>query len=666
VTTKIWIFSRLFYAEQNRRARQESPNKAQEEIAERQFTEGMIMLPATRRVETAWKTLEQRGAPPAELLSADIYDSWMRCISFGLDTLRPPSPEFVSPALLRQEQQRCSLVRGLALAEMHTLHQQIAGSNFMIAFANADGLLLDIISDPSFSDASHAASIRPGTIWKESICGTNGLGTAAHLKRAIVVHGRDHFFSRYNNLTCVAAPIFGPDGELTGILDASSDCMSRQAHTQALVGMAATQIENGLFREHHRGHILIAFHNRGEYLHTLSAGLLAVDNEGMILAANRAASVLLHGLPASPGRRFSDVFRTKFSTFVDEGRRKERQRLEDDVGSQFVSTIENTRQFPMIQGAARPRPPSPKEVTPQFVSVDPKMAGLVRRVETAAARKMPILIRGETGTGKEQLARHAHAASGRNGAFVPVNCAALPDSLIEAELFGYAEGAFTGAKKGGAEGLFKEADGGTLFLDEIGDMPVTLQAVLLRFLDDWTVRPVGGIKRQVDVLLVSATNADLDESIAKGRFRSDLLFRLNTLEVTLLPLRERSDFAEIARHLIEKIDPSVDLTESAIDRLAELNWDGNIRELRNVLSRLTLAGNLVDETLVDSVVGHSSDERPFGTASGNNKLKPGLHEIQRAHVLTAYAESGNNISKAARRLGVSRNTIYRALRDPQG
>src|ERR1700674_1869433 len=614
-----------------------------------------MMLPASRHVENAWMTLEQRGAPPAELLSADIYDSWMRCISFGLDTLHPPSPEFVSPAILRQEQQRCSLVRGLALAEMHTLHQQIAGSNFMIAFANADGLLLDIISDPSFSDASNAASIRPGTVWTESICGPNGLGTAAHLKRAIVVHGREHFFSRYNNLTCVAAPIFAPDGELAGILDASSDCMSRQAHTQALVAMAATQIENGLFREHHRGNILIAFHNRGEYLHTLSAGLLAVDNEGRILAANRAAGILLHGLPASPGRRFTDVFRTKFSTFVDEGRRKERQRLEDDVGSQFVATIENTRQFQMIQGISRPRPPPPKAVATQFVSADPTIAGVVQRVERAAARKMPILIRGETGTGKEQLSRHAHVASGRAGAFVPVNCAALPDSLIEAELFGYAEGAFTGAKKGGSSGLFREADGGTLFLDEMGDMPVTLQAVLLRFLDDWTVRPVGGAKRQVDVLLISATNADLSESIAKGRFRSDLLFRLNTLEVTLPPLAERSDFQAIAQHLLATIDARRTLSARLVEHLAKCAWPGNIRESRNVLSRLTLhtEDSVIDYPEAALIGGQHTEERRSGTLQGRH----------RAQVLSTYAETGNNVSETARRLGVSRNTIYRVLDD---
>ena len=626
------------------------------------------MLPASRRLDGAWLKLDDEGHPPAGLMSADIYDSWMRCITLGLDALRPPSPEFVDAAVLRQEQHRCSLVRGLALAEMHTLHQQIAGSNFMIAFATAEGLLLDSISDSSFSDASDAACIRAGSIWTESICGTNGLGTAAYLKRPIVVHGREHFFARYNNLTCVAAPIFAPDGEVAGILDASSDCMSRQAHTQALVAMAATQIENGLFREQHRGNILIAFHNRGEYLHTLSAGLLAVDNDGRILAANRAARVLLHGLPAFAGRLFGDVFRGRFSDFVDEGRRKERQRLEDDVGSQFVATIENSRQFPMTHRVLAPRPAPPKSPAAAFVSADPRIAAIVQRVAIAAARKMPILIRGETGTGKEQMARHAHAASQRAGSFVAVNCAALPDSLIEAELFGYTEGAFTGARKGGSAGLFKEADGGTLFLDEIGDMPVTLQAVLLRFLDDWTVRPVGGSKREVDVLLVSATNANLDDAIAKGRFRSDLLFRLNTLEVTLLPLRERTDFADIARHLMAKIDPSIALSEAAIQRLAQRSWDGNIRELRNVLARLSLSetGPVIDAATVDAAIGPGSAEPVAPKIKMNESAPADLHEIQRALVLATFAETGNNISKTARRLGISRNTVYRALRGKPG
>ena len=190
---------------------------------------------------------------------------------------------------------------------------------------------------------------------------------------------------------------------------------------------------------------------------------------------------------------------------------RERQRLQDEVGSSFIATIEHPNVSPMLRAVTRPRVATPPVTPTPFISVDPVVARIVQQTEAAAQRKMPILIRGETGTGKEQLARHAHAASGRSGSFVAVNCAALPESLIEAELFGYGEGAFTGARKGGSSGLVKEADGGTLFLDEIGDMPVTLQAVLLRFLDDWTVRPVGGAKRQVDVLLISATNADLSE-----------------------------------------------------------------------------------------------------------------------------------------------------------
>jgi sigma-54 dependent transcriptional regulator, acetoin dehydrogenase operon transcriptional activator AcoR len=615
-----------------------------------------MQLSVAERATQAHGILRQSGTVPTNLLAAEIYASWLRCVALGLDATRPPSINMASPKTLRSEQEQRVLLRGLALAEMRTLHDQIAGSNFLIAFATPEGLLLDIVADKSFADTPEAKNIRPGSLWSETLCGTNGIGTAAFLKRPVVVHGSEHYFPSFGSLTCAASPIFAPDGSLAGILDASSDCVSRQTHTAALVCMATTQIENGLFRERHHRDILIAFHNRGEYLHTLTAGLLAVDDSGRILAANQAARILLHGLPTTPGRSFTDIFRTGFSSFMDEGRLRERQRLQDEVGSSFIATIEHPNVSPMLRAVTKPRVVAPPITPTPFISIDPVVARIVRQTEAAAQRKMPVLIRGETGTGKEQLARHAHAASGRSGAFVAVNCAALPESLIEAELFGYGEGAFTGARKGGSTGLVKEADGGTLFLDEIGDMPVTLQAVLLRFLDDWTVRPIGGAKRQVDVLLISATNADLGESIAKGRFRSDLLFRLNTLEVTLPPLAERSDFQAIAQHLLATIDARRTLSPGLVEHLAKCAWPGNIRELRNVLSRLTLQteDSVIDYPEAASIAGPQLETKHSGT----------LHGRHRAQVLLTYAETGNNISETARRLGVSRNTIYRALDDP--
>jgi len=615
-----------------------------------------MQLSVAERATQAHGVLRQSGTVPSNLLAVEIYESWLRCVALGLDSTRPPSIDLASPKVLRSEQEQRVLLRGLALAEMRTLHDQIAGSNFLIAFATPEGMLLDIVADQSFADTPEARNIRPGSLWSEALCGTNGIGTAAFLKRPVVVHGSEHYFPSFGSLTCAASPIFAPDGSLAGILDASSDCVSRQTHTAALVCMAATQIENGLFRERHHRDILIAFHNRGEYLHTLTAGLIAVDDSGRILAANQAARILLHGLPTTPGRSFTDIFRTRFSSFMDEGRLRERQRLQDEVGSSFIATIEHPNVSPMLRAVAKPRVSAPAAITPTpFISIDPVVARIVQQTEAAAQRKMPILIRGETGTGKEQLARHAHAASGRSGSFVAVNCAALPESLIEAELFGYGEGAFTGARKGGSAGLVKEADGGTLFLDEIGDMPVTLQAVLLRFLDDWTVRPVGGAKRQVDVLLISATNADLIESIAKGRFRPDLLFRLNTLEITLPPLAKRSDFQAIAEHLLATIDARRTLSSRLVDHLAKCGWPGNIRELRNVLSRLTLQteDSVIDYPEAALIAGQHTEEGRSGTLQGRH----------RAQVLSTYAETGNNVSETARRLGVSRNTIYRVLDD---
>jgi sigma-54 dependent transcriptional regulator, acetoin dehydrogenase operon transcriptional activator AcoR len=593
--------------------------------------------------------LERRDIVPAGLLSSDIYESWNRCVLSGLDPRTPPSDQVESTARLREARDRHGLARRLATAEMNALHHQIAGTNFIIAFAAPDGMILDVISDRSTGGSARPSAIQPGSLWSEARCGTNALGTATILRRQVTVHGGEHFFAQFGGLMCIASPVFAPDGSLAGVIDASSDCSSRQQHTQALVAMAATQIENGLFREHHRDDLLIAFHSRGEYLHTLSTGLMAVDPDGRILAANAQARALLQGLKIARGQSFEELFRTRFDDLFSIGRKRERQVLEDMIGSAFVATIENFRAANISQRAESTSRP----VQSSFVAIDPAVAKIVRQVEAAAARHVPVLIRGETGTGKEQLARHAHAASGRKGTFVPVNCAALPASLVEAELFGYAGGAFTGARPGGAIGLIKEADGGTLFLDEIGDMPIALQAVLLRFLDDWTVRPIGGSRTKVDVLLVSATNAGLDEAVAQGRFRPDLLYRLNTLEVTLPQLAARNDFDQIVRHLLAAIDPDCEITSGTIAKLAELPWPGNVRQLRNMLARFSLdaSDGIIDEAALEALTGAAATPKIDGT----------LRECQRARILAAYAQSSNNISETSRRLNISRNTVYRAL-----
>ncbi len=608
-----------------------------------------MLLSADDRVSRARTVLERRGLAASDLLPPPIAESWQRCIAAGLDPHHPPALVMADAAALRGAREQHERLRRLALAEMENLYQQIAGTNYMIAFAAADGMLLDTIADSSFNDTARAASIRPGTMWGETFCGTNALGTAAHGRRAVTVHGGEHFFGHLGVLTCTAAPIFAPDGTFAGVLDASSDCGSRQQHTHALVSMAATQVENGLFRDSHRGDVILSFHSRGEFLHTLSAGLLALEPDGTILAANAQARFLLQGLPASPGRRFEEVFRIRFTDLLQARRDDERQRLEDRIGSVFAAKLHNVPQPRAVAFAAAPRP--------GFVADDPAVAAIVREIEGAARRHLPILIRGETGTGKEQLARHAHQAGGRRGAFVPVNCASLPDTLVEAELFGYADGAFTGARRGGAAGLVAESDGGTLFLDEIGDMKLSLQSVLLRLLDDWTVRPVGGGKRrQVDVLLVAATNVDLDRAIGNGTFRPDLLYRINTIEATLPPLRDRRDFAVIARRLLAGIAPQARITEEALGTLAAQPWPGNIRELRGVLTRLTLtrADAEIDRAAVLRLAGNRPGAAP---APGRRSLR----DVQRGAINATYRDADGNIAETARRLGVSRNTVYRAL-----
>jgi transcriptional regulator of acetoin/glycerol metabolism len=622
-----------------------------------------------RQVRVAWEKFVERGALSANL-RLSVGASWQRSKNHQVTVDRARAP-LVPEAELYRHRSKHALLRHAASSALESSGTFLSDANSMMILTDPSGLIIDTQGDARVIDAGRTVHLEHGGRWSEADIGTNAIGAAMAESKPVQIRGTEHFCSEIQRWTCAAVPIHHPaDGELLGVVDISGPANTFNPQSLALAVSVGHHVESVLAQSIRQDHENLLRHFLSKRSLWASDDCVVLDRRGMIVHATEHALRVVRG-----HRNFvGDGAPTQFLKAIpfDEWPLKLKEILPNasfdlvrnessNIGAIILlharrrlpvadrsTQIENLRSTEMSRRpAARPR-----AAVTGFVAHDPAVQAIVRQVETAATRKMPILIRGETGTGKEQLARHAHAASGRTGAFVPVNCAALPESLVEAELFGYAEGAFTGARRGGAVGLVKEADGGTLFLDEIGDMPVTLQAVLLRLLDDWTVRPIGGARAKVDVFLVSATNATLDKAILEGRFRSDLLYRLNTLEVTLPRLQDRTDFDAIVHHLLGAIDPDCEITSATIANLAARPWPGNIRELRNMLARFTLAATdgFIDEAAVGAMIGP-----PPHKASGS------LQDIQRTRVLAVHSETAGNISETARRLGISRNTVYRAL-----
>lgn len=699
------------------------------------------MSPADELLLARAHAVRARGTamPPEGMPGGLILDSWVRCARAGLQPGAALQIQVVEQADLDRRRDRAEVVRRLAQAELETLSQQIAGSNFLMAFADREGVILDLYADNRFSMSGADAGIVAGSLWREELCGTNGLGTALATGQAVAVTGLEHYFLKLGEVSCTAAPVRDAAGDVVGVLDASSYFESRQRHTQALVQMAATHIENGLLLHQMRGEIVLALHPRAEYLGTLSAGLLACDRGGRLLAVDARARRLLAGLEARQGAHFEDLFAEPFEHVLARLHMGQEVRLHDTLGSTLVAkaiarpppTRRVATAFDVLAGAAaRPvdkpvdgppghrvdnqvdnqphkpvhgalhnpghnprhnpghktaekgsdnpgdevwstgssrqldhapaRPVPRRPLDAAFVVDDPAVAAACRTVQAAVRMGVPILIQGETGSGKEMLARHAHVVSGRRGEFVAVNCGALPAELFEAELFGYVGGAFTGARREGSIGLIASADGGTLLLDEVRELPLALQAALLRFLDDRRVRPVGGTaSRTVDVQLLAATNVALEDEVAARRFRDDLLYRLNVVNVALPPLRRRRDFAEAVRSVLAGLDAEVRITDEAVGRLARHGWPGNFRELRTVLTRALLAASCRG----GARVLETADVVPLlPVASGAG---PGsvLQQSATDLVLREFERNGRSVSRTSRSLGISRTTVYRHLRE---
>lgn len=627
---------------------------------------------------TRAQALSLRGAtlPLDGTPSTLVLDSWARCLGHGLDAAAPMRVPVVEAAELARRRERSRTVLGLAQAELETLSRQIAGSNHLLAFADSDGVILDLQADNRFtssgSGGGNSAGIVAGSHWHESVAGTNGLGTALAAEQAVAVTGREHWFLSLGEVSCTAAPVRDGQGRIVGVLDASSYVLSRHRHTQALVQMAAKQIENRLLAHQMRGQLLLAVHPRAEYLGTLSAGLVAFDDEGRLTACNATARELLAGLRADPGCAFDSLFAEPFEHLLGRLHRDDETRLRDSLGSQLVARrLSPAPGRRVAVGATAARPVAfqgAAERSAGFVAEDPAVQAARRLVERAVALHVPVLLQGETGTGKEVLARHAHRHSGRRGEFVAVNCGGMPAELFEAELFGHVAGAFTGARPGGSPGLLARADGGTLLLDEIAELPPALQATLLRFLDDGVARPVGALEgRRLDVQVLAATHRDLDEAVRDGRFRADLLYRLHTVRVELPPLRARSDFDAAAHALLHDVDGSARLSDGALARLRRHDWPGNFRELRSVLVRALLQHTMNGDEAASELDEHDIAQalpRPLPGApaeAADGEPASALRRQGDALVRQTWERCGRSVSRTARELGISRSTVYRHL-----
>lgn len=614
---------------------------------------------------------------------AAIHDgfarSWQRCIrDHGLDPARSEPTRILTEQRLREHTDKIADLLDAAHVGIEQLYGHIASHDYVLLLCDGNGIVVDQLGNPNDKRALRQSGLTLGADWSERHAGTCGVGTCIAEKRALICHRANHFNVNHINLSCTSVPILAPDGSMLAALNVgalrSPPDKNSQNFSLELLRLYACMIEDSYFLQHYRANHIVRISRSPEQLQMHGSCLLAMEANGDIIAANTSARTLLPGclpknIDAPDGAlNISHLFdcTTDDVLGIPLSTNNHITTIDSHAGNTCFATIIE----PHHSDARHPAPTA--NGTEDVPALDRLTGGDTAMDTTLACAKrlrdepINILIVGETGTGKELLARALHETSHRaNKPFVAVNCAAIPESLIESELFGYRPGTFTGARSEGKKGLIRQSDGGTLFLDEIGDMPYQLQTRLLRVLAEKEVFPLGSERAvSVDLRVVSATHRDIRRLLGDNSFREDLYYRLDGATLRLPPLRARQDLEYIVRQVFDTIRAErhtlLSIRQDAMHALLAHPWPGNVRELHNALqfAVATCSGGIVTrDDLPDACTSASAAAASSEPTSNCVRQPPATTDLNRL-----LRQHKWNITVVSKVLGVSRPTVYRRMR----
>lgn len=654
----------------------------------------MLEKVMTKHIKNVVSVASGKLAADIRELESPVIQSWERCIKkFNLDPSKSSKTRILTNVELRSYQEPIDDFLRIAKVGLDRLYHQISEAGYIVLLSDAKGVTVEAIINPLYDRELRDAGLYLGAVWSEDEEGTCGVGTCITTKQPLTIHKSEHFRARHIDLTCTDAPILDPFGNVIAVINASALYSPNEKNSQRLVyhlvNQVARIIENAFFLHSFKCDYVLRFCENIELAEVTTDNLIAFDSSGQIIAANKSASFSLNNTLSDTliNKNIGEIFDITFEQVMSRLSKMPSQLWHMrslGSGRQYYASLRAPELFRI---SADKSTQSYKTITSpctksgfsltldHLAGTDPRMAFNVSSAKRVMNKNISILLSGETGTGKEAFAQAIHNASDRaSKSFVALNCASIPESLIESELFGYTHGAFTGARNKGMRGKILQSDGGTLFLDEIGDMPVNLQTRLLRVLAEKEVVPLGGeTPIRVDLHVICATHRNIEKLVLDGTFREDLYYRLNGITLTLPPLRERTDKGLLIEQVVAaescNHSDSVRFEDEAFTALLNYHWPGNIRQLRNAI-RYSLAmceheiigtTDLPPELKLLTPNLPLNNITPASTDCSDIPLKGTASATERDILISTLKQYKWNISVAVKVLGISRSTIYRKM-----